>query len=175
MAQAPRGRATKQARQQHIREIVSRTPVSSQRELAAELRRRGFAATAATVSRDANEMGLVRIGRGEGHRFVLPEDLAASPAAGVDRLRRLLADIPVTVGRSGLILLLVGAPGTANAIAQAIDESGFPEPEGTLAGDNTTIVLFADEARLERWLARFRDVQALPTPLPARVSTSEAG
>ena len=80
-----------------------------------------------------------------------------------ERLRRILADIPVTVGRSGLILVLTGAPGTANVIAQAIDESRLAEQEGTLAGDNTVLVLFADEARLERWLARFRALQGLPT------------
>ena len=92
-----------------------------------------------------------------------PEDVAARPAtpatsAGADeRLRRILADVPVTVGRSGLILVLTGTPGTASVVAQAIDESTLREQEGTLAGDNTLLVLFADEARLERWLARFDD------------------
>ena len=72
-----------------------------------------------------------------------------------ERLRRILADIPVTVGRSGLILVLTGQPGTANVIAQAIDESTLTEQVGTVAGDNTLIVLFPDEPALERWLARF--------------------
>lgn len=58
------------------------------------------------------------------------------------------------MGRSGLTLVLVSTPGTAAAIAQAIDESGFDEQVGTLAGDNTLLVLFADEASLERWHAR---------------------
>ena len=83
------------------------------------------------------------------------------PAAGDDRLRRILADIPVTVGRSGLILVLTGTPGTASAIAQAIDESTLTEQEGTLAGDNTLLVLFADTRRLVRWRDRFRAIQAL--------------
>ena len=77
-----------------------------------------------------------------------------------DRLRRILADIPVQVGRSGLILLLTGTPGTAGTIAQAIDESTLTEQEGTLAGDNTLLVLFSDESRLEGWLARFQAIQA---------------
>ena len=55
-------------------------------------------------------------------------------------------DIPVQVGRSGLILLLIGAPGTASVLAQAIDDSTMDEQEGTLAGDNTLLVLFRDEA-----------------------------
>ena len=73
---------------------------------------------------------------------------------------RILADIPVTIGRSGLILVLTGTPGTASVIAQAIDESSLQEQEGTLAGDNTLLVLFADESRLGRWLDRFSAIQA---------------
>ncbi|HUP54006.1 MAG TPA: hypothetical protein VM408_00760, partial [Methylomirabilota bacterium] len=76
-----------------------------------------------------------------------------------ERLRRILLDVPVTVGRSGLSLVLTGTPGTASVVAQAIDESSLHEQEGTLAGDNTLLVLFADERRLERWLERFRAIQ----------------
>ena len=61
----------------------------------------------------------------------------------------------MTIGRSGLVLLVTGSPGTASVIAQAIDDSTLQEQEGTLAGDNTLLVLFADESRLERWLERF--------------------
>jgi transcriptional regulator of arginine metabolism len=153
----------KAERHQAIREIVARTPVGTQRELVTELSRRGFKVTPATVSRDTAELGLVRVSRADGHRYVLPEDVASAPPSD-DRLQRLIADIPITVGRSGLILLLVGAPGTASAIAQAIDESSFSEHEGTLAGDNTTLVLFAAEPQLERWLGHFRRLQGLPTP-----------
>jgi arginine repressor len=85
--------------------------------------------------------------------------LAVPHASRDERLRRILADVPVTVGRSGLILVLTGTPGTASVVAQAIDESSLQEQEGTLAGDNTLLVLFADEPRLERWLTRFRAIQ----------------
>jgi arginine repressor len=63
------------------------------------------------------------------------------------------------VGRSGLILVLTGTPGTASVVAQAIDESTLQEQEGTLAGDNTLLVLFADDARLDRWRDRFLALQ----------------
>ena len=59
--------------------------------------------------------------------------------------------------------MLTGTPGTASVIAQAIDESTLREQEGTLAGDNTLLVLFADESRLERWLDRFRAIALLAT------------
>jgi transcriptional regulator of arginine metabolism len=151
---------TRVDRQRAIRELITRMPIGSQGELAGQLGRRGFAVTQATVSRDVAELGLVKVPRGDRHVYVAPEDLAVRPHRSDDRLRRILSDIPVSVGRSGLILLLIGTPGTASTIAQAIDESSLTEQEGTLAGDNTLLVLFADEARLDRWLERFRAIEA---------------
>jgi transcriptional regulator of arginine metabolism len=177
------GRSIRAARRRAVLELVEATAVGSQEELAALLRRRGFAVTQATVSRDIAELGLVKAPRGEHHAYVTPRMLAddataaagsgaaAVPGAGADqragpasghpsvgpgeaRVRRVLADYPVRVGRSGLTLVLVSTPGTAAAIAQAIDESGFDEQVGTLAGDNTLLVLFADEPSLERWQSR---------------------
>jgi transcriptional regulator of arginine metabolism len=150
-----------------IRELIAREPIESQAEIAARLAGRGFAVTQGTVSRDIAELGLVKVVRNSRHVYVAPEDIQGLPSpqpgdAPADaRLRRILADIPVTVGRSGLILVLTGQPGTASIIAQAIDDSSLQEQEGTLAGDNTLIVLFADEPRLERWLGRFRALQPM--------------
>jgi len=154
----------KRQRQQAIRELVARHPVTSQSELAEQLRGRGFEVTQATVSRDIAELGLVKVARGNRHVYVSPADLAAPPAPSDEHLRRIIRDIPVTVGRSGLILLLVGSPGTAGTLGQAIDQSTMTEQEGTLAGDNTLLVLFRDEARLERWLTRFRAIQESVAP-----------
>jgi len=156
------GPAAKRDRQRAIREIIVRDPIGNQQELAERLVERGFAVTQATVSRDIAELGIVKVPRGDRHLYVSTEDVAAPPRATSDeRLRRILADIPVTVGRSGLILLVTGSPGTASVIAQAIDES-MSQQEGTLAGDNTLLVLFADEARLERWLERFEELRLEP-------------
>ena len=159
----------KRLRQRAIRQLVAGRPIGSQTELARELQELGFNVTQATVSRDMTELGLVKVPRSDGHAYVAREHLAPpSERSREDRLRRLLADIPVTVGRSGLILVLTGTPGTANAIAQAIDESSLTDQEGTLAGDNTLLVLFADETHLERWLERFREIQSLPVPANGR-------
>jgi len=149
----------KRDRQRAIREIVAGESVGSQQELADRLAARGFAVTQATVSRDIAELGLAKAWRGERHLYVLADDLPR-PTGGTDeRLRRILADIPVAIGRSGLILVLTGSPGTASVIAQAIDESTLTEQVGTVAGDNTLIVLFANEPALERWFARFTALQ----------------
>jgi transcriptional regulator of arginine metabolism len=166
--------AAKRDRQRAIREIVAREPIGSQQELAVRLRDRGFEATQATVSRDIAELGLVKVLRADRHVYVAPEDLASPPpSASNERLRNILRDVPVTVGRSGLILVLTGTPGTASVVAQAIDESTLSEQEGTLAGDNTVLVLFADEPRLERWLSRFRQIQSLPG-VPGRTGAAAA-
>ncbi len=161
--------AARIARRQAVLEIVASGSIGSQEELAAILRLRGFGVTQATVSRDIADLGLVKVPRGEHHVYVTPRALAdeATAAAGgaapahptprprEERLRRVLADYPVRVARSGLTLVLVSTPGTAVAIAQAIDDSGLDEQVGTLAGDDTLLVLFADEPALERWRARF--------------------
>jgi transcriptional regulator of arginine metabolism len=149
----------KRERQQAILELVARQPVGSQEELAESLRARNFTVTQATVSRDIADLGLVKIARGDRHVYVSPQDLAIPPPATDAHLRRIVGDVPVTIGRSGLILVLVSSPGTAPVLAQAIDDSTLQDQEGTLAGDNTLLVLFRDEERLERWLTRFRAIQ----------------
>ena len=159
------GQELKRLRQRAIRQLVAARPVTSQRELVDALSAQGFDVTQATVSRDITELGLMKAPRAGAHVYVAPQDVAPPPPPASDeRLRRILADVPITVGRSGLTLVLTGTPGTASVVAQAIDESTLHEQEGTLAGDNTLLVLFADEARLERWLERFRSIQALPVP-----------
>jgi transcriptional regulator of arginine metabolism len=168
------GQELKRLRQRAIRQLIASRPVGSQRELVDALIAEGFDVTQATVSRDITELGLLKAPRVDGHVYVSPEDVAsrapttlpptpAKPDAD-DRLRRILADVPVTVGRSGLILVLTGTPGTASVVAQAIDESTLREQEGTLAGDNTVLVLFADESRLERWLEIQRSVPEVLAP-----------
>ena len=147
--------ATKRDRHAAIRRLVGNGPIASQGELVAALSALGFEVTQATVSRDVAELGLAKVSRGDRSVYVLPETIGDRRPASDDRLRRILADIPVTVGRSGLILVLNGQPGTANVIAQAIEESTLDGFVGTVAGDNTLIVLFPDEPSLDGWLERF--------------------
>ena len=172
------GQELKRLRQRAIRQVIASRPIGSQRELVDALTAQGFDVTQATVSRDITELGLLKAPRADGHVYISPEDVAPrspsplpglSPTATDDRLRRILADVPVTIGRSGLILVLTGTPGTASVVAQAIDESSLREQEGTLAGDNTLLVLFADEARLERWRSRFEAIQRSIAEVPAPV------
>ena len=148
-----------------IRRLVTVRPIASQGELVGELSALGFDVTQATVSRDIAELGLAKVMRGDRSVYVVPESIGARPPSD-ERLRRILADVPVTVGRSGLILVLVGQPGTASVIGQAIDESTLDDQVGTLAGDNTLLVLFPDEPALVRWHLRFEAINASAEPDP---------
>lgn len=155
------GHDHKLQRQRAIRDLVASRPVGSQREVVDALSAQGFEVTQATVSRDITELGLVKAPGADGHVYVTRGSVALPTGSTTSdtRLERILGDIPVSIGRSGLILVLTGTPGTASVIAQAIDESTLRDQEGTLAGDNTLLVLFAEESRLERWLERFNAIQ----------------
>jgi transcriptional regulator of arginine metabolism len=150
----------KRDRHAAIRRLVTARPIASQGELVGELSALGFDVTQATVSRDIAELGLAKVMRGDRSVYVVPEAIGARRPPSDERLRRILSDIPVTVGRSGLILVLNGQPGTANVIAQAIEESTLDGFVGTVAGDNTLIVLFPNEPALTGWLDRFDALNA---------------
>jgi transcriptional regulator of arginine metabolism len=165
------GPGAKRDRQRAIRDLVASEAIGSQGELVDRLIAHGFGVTQATVSRDIAELGLFKAPRDGRHVYVVPESFGGAagapsatdrdPGSRDERLRRILADIPVSIGRSGLILLVTGTPGTASVIAQAIDEStSLTGQEGTLAGDNTLLVLFADEPRLLAWRERFDRIRA---------------
>jgi transcriptional regulator of arginine metabolism len=159
--------AAKRIRQRLVLELIAQSPVRSQEELAELLASRGFPVTQATVSRDIAELGLVKAPRSEGHVYVAPESLRRDVPAADDRLVRVLESGPFTVARSGLTLVLLGPEGSAQALARAIDQSSLHDQLGTLAGDDTVLVLFADEEHLEQWRTRFRRLQGLP-PDPVR-------
>jgi transcriptional regulator of arginine metabolism len=151
----------KRDRHAAIRRLVAARPIASQGELVSDLAALGFDVTQATVSRDIAELGLAKVMRGDRSVYVVPEAIGSRRPPSDERLRRILSDIPVTVGRSGLILVLNGQPGTANVIAQAIEESTLDGFVGTVAGDNTLIVLFPDDPALAGWLERFEALNAV--------------
>ena len=140
----------KQLRQRAIRDIVDGRPIRTQQELAAALRERGFRATQATVSRDVAELGL-RKAQSEGRpAYVLPARFREAEASGEERLQRILTDLPIEVREAGLILVIRALPGSAHAIAAALDRTRWPEVAGSIAGDDTVFVACPDRAALRR-------------------------
>jgi transcriptional regulator of arginine metabolism len=146
----------KQLRQRAIRDLVDQRPIRTQQELAAALRERGFRATQATVSRDVAELGLAKGRRGPAKAYVLPPRLVEAETSGEERLRRLLADLPVEIRESGLMLVLKTLPGSAHPIAAALDRARWADVMGSIAGDDTVFVAFADRRAMHLAKARIR-------------------
>lgn len=135
----------KRLRQQAILRAISTRPVRTQEELATALRRQGFEVTQATVSRDIEELGLVKVRSRDGdHHYeaARPNTLVAANEAPA-RLRRFCEDYPVHGSISESLVVLRSTPGSANALAAAIDACALPHVVGTLAGDDTVFVATA--------------------------------
>jgi len=140
----------KQLRQRAIQDLVEQRPIRTQQELAAALRARGFRATQATISRDVAELGLGKGSRDGRAAYILPPRLRDTDSSGEDRLRRLLSDVPVEFRVANLLLVIKTLPGSAHAVAAALDRTRWPEIVGSLAGDDTVFVATADKVSLRR-------------------------
>jgi len=149
----------KQLRQRAIRDLVETREIRTQQELAAALRERGFRATQATISRDVAELGLVKAGRAGSQGYALSPRLVESEVSGEDRLRRLLADLPVEVREAGLIVVIRTLPGSAHALAAALDRARWPEVVGSIAGDDTVFVAAPDRPAMARVRARLEGLR----------------
>ena len=132
-------------RQARIVAILSSSSISSQSELAARLADAGIDVTQATLSRDLEELGAVKLRGADGGVgvYIVPED--GSPVRGVsggtDRMSRLLGELLVSTDASGNLAVLRTPPGAAHYLASAIDRAALPDVVGTVAGDDTILVV----------------------------------
>ncbi len=140
----------KQLRQRSIRDLVDQRPIRTQQELAAALRERGVRTTQATISRDVAELGLITVNRERTQAYALPPRLVEAEISGEDRLRKLFRDLPVEIREAGLLLVIRTLPGSAHAIAAALDRARWPEVAGSIAGDDTLFVALPDRGSLQR-------------------------
>jgi transcriptional regulator of arginine metabolism len=148
----------KQLRQRAIRDLVEQRPIRTQQELAAALRERGFRTTQATISRDVAELGLIKAGRSGTQAYAIPPRLREADTSGEDRIRTLLRDMPVEVREAGTMLVLKTLPGSAHPLAAALDRARWTEVVGSLAGDDTVFVAFADRGALGRVKRRLMEL-----------------
>jgi transcriptional regulator of arginine metabolism len=151
----------KQLRHRQIREIVERQPVRTQHELAAALRERGLRVTQATVSRDIGELGLVKASRDGGTAYELPNGVAEGDTNPEQKLRDLISGLPLDIREAGMLLVIRAVPGSAHAIAAALDRCHWPEVAGSLAGDDTLFIAFPDQPSLRRILTRLERLAAV--------------
>lgn len=125
--------------------MVSSMAVRSQTELAKLLGAEGVDVTQATLSRDLDELGAVKLRGADGGApiYVIPED--GSPVRGVQggtsRLARLLGELLVSADGSANLMVLRTPPGAAQFLASAIDRAALHEVVGTIAGDDTVMVI----------------------------------
>lgn len=155
------------ARQARIVQLVTSMGIRSQTELARLLAGEGIDVTQATLSRDLDELGAVKLRGADGGApiYVIPED--GSPVRGVQggtsRLARLLGELMVSADGSANLTVLRTPPGAAQFLASAIDRAALHEVVGTIAGDDTLLVVAREPLTGSQLADRFRTMAGSAT------------
>lgn len=138
-------RTAKTQRQHRITRLLESRAVSSQVQLVGLLAEEGIDATQTTVSRDLDELGALKVRVPGGETvYALPE-LPVHQVAPEDHLRRVLGEWVAEVDHSGNLVVLRTPPGSAHVVGSALDRSRFPGVIGTVAGDDTVLVVAAED------------------------------
>jgi transcriptional regulator of arginine metabolism len=136
-------RLAKTQRQHRVAQLLEANAVTSQSQLVELLAAEGVVATQATVSRDLDELGAVKVRTGGGEAvYAVPQ--FEDRVAPEDHLRRIFGDWVVEVGHSANLVVVRTPPGSAHVVASAIDRAGLDDIVGTVAGDDTILVVAAD-------------------------------
>ena len=134
----------KPQRQHRIARLLEEQAISSQAQLVEMLASDGVVATQATVSRDLEELGALKVRiPGGTMAYAIPEH-AMERAAPDDHLRRVMGEFVVEVAHSGNLVVLRTPPGSAHVIGSALDRAGLPDVIGNVAGDDTLILVCAE-------------------------------
>jgi len=150
----------KSLRQAKIREIIMSKVISTQEQLAEELAAAGFSVTQATVSRDIKEMRLIKVSSPTGeYRYSLPP---SAPQHGdpVEMAKRIFANSVLSVDYSENLVLIRTLPGHAGAVGDAVDDLNWAGIVGTLAGDDTVLVVVRPKERVAELLAGFDSLRS---------------
>lgn len=146
----------KRARQAAILDLVAHHVVGSQEELRRLLRGRQMDVTQATLSRDMRDLGLVRVGGEDGARYMLPEQVGE--ADDEPQLAVLLPQLFSRIDGVGELIVLHTVRSGAQPIAEAIDQEGFEEVMGTIAGDDTILIVTRSAAARVALTARLLEL-----------------
>lgn len=149
------------ARERAILEIISSHPVGTQDELARELARRGVAVTQATVSRDVKRLGLVKVaGADGGYRYAVNGVTGEARPSADENLRTAFREFVTGLDSGEAFFVVKTLPGRANAVGIAIDEVRRPEVAGTIAGDDTILVIVREVRDRDRSRREFEKLLA---------------
>ena len=144
----------KNRRQRRILEIVSNETIGTQKELAERLQQEGFETTQATISRDIKELLLVKVNiGGDRYKYVIAQDTPVTDA----KLRMVLQEFIISYDYSENLLVLNTAPGNANTVASAIDRASWPQVIGSLAGDDTVMLVIKPASAVHEVVEKIED------------------
>ena len=146
----------KNARQTAILSIIEQNDIETQEELAGKLKEMGIVVTQATVSRDIKELRLLKVLSGSGGYKYATADKAEHGLS--ERFVRVFKDSVLSINFACNIVVIKTLAGSANVAAEAIDSMHLPEILGTMAGDNTVLVIVKNETEAAQTVNRFRDM-----------------
>ena len=155
---------TKPQRQHRIARLLSEQAVTSQAHLVDLLAADGVPATQATVSRDLEDLGAIKVRVAGGDTVYAIPELPTEQRAPEDHLRRVFGDWVVEVSHSVNLVVLRTPPGSAHVVGSALDRSGLPEVLGTVAGDDTLLVVVSEEAGGATVARRLAELAGLSSP-----------
>jgi transcriptional regulator of arginine metabolism len=138
-------RVTKHQRQHRIAKILEAGPVTNQAQLVDLLAADGVEATQTTVSRDLEELGAVKVRLPGGESAYALAELPTQQIVPSEHLRRVLGEWVVELAPSGNLVVVRTPPGCAHVVASALDRGGLPGLLGTVAGDDTVLLVVAEE------------------------------
>lgn len=146
----------KSMRHNLILEIIESKDIETQEELAEELKRRNIKVTQATVSRDIKELRLLKV-LAEGGKYKYATVERAEKGMS-DRFIRILSESVMSIEAAGNLVVIKTIAASASAASEAIDSMKWPEVLGTIAGDNTILIIARSEAVVETLLQRFESL-----------------
>ena len=142
---APARTLAKPQRQHRIARLLADNSVTSQSQLVELLAAGGITATQATVSRDLEDLGAIKVRVPGGETVYAIPELPAEQRAPEDHLRRVFSEWVVEVAHSANLVVVRTPPGSAHVVGSALDRSGLGGVLGTVAGDDTVIVVVVEE------------------------------
>ena len=156
---------SKSQRQHLLAKILEEQAVSSQAKLVELLKAEGIDVTQATLSRDLEELGAVKVRVPIGDSIYAVPDNPTERVLPVDYLRRVLGEWLVEVSVSNNIVVLRTPPGSAHVVASAVDRASLPEIIGTVAGDDTVILVAASDTTGEKVSEKLKDLAGIRTAI----------
>src|SRR5947209_11146063 len=149
-------RLAKTQRQHRVAKLLENHRVTSQAHLVELLASDGVEATQATVSRDLDEIGAIKVRVAGGETVYAVPELPKDRMVPEEQLRRVLADWVVEIAHSGNLVVLRTPPGSAHVVGSALDRAGLPGALGTVAGDDTLLVIASESVGGERLAKRLQ-------------------